>query len=94
MLARFLLLLVVFVASLASEESQGPFCWAGFDDSGKDKFIPCYQTKTNDLPILNLDTKAFKGLRVCGEDQCVTVSREQFLTALEEWRQAEKRAKP
>ena len=93
MLTRLLLALVVSGVSFASEEAQGPFCWAGQDEHGSEKFIPCHRTMPPNLPILDLDA-APEGVKVCGSGQCLTVSREQFLVALEGWRKAEKHAKP
>ena len=88
---------LVFTVCLAAAvlggagSGDGPFCWGGVDEQGKDSFVPC--KKHRRLVSLNLDLATFEGLRICTNDQCVTVSREQFLAAVEAW-QGANRAKP
>jgi hypothetical protein len=92
------LLLMIFlsvgiIAELRPERGPGPFCWGGTDDSGKDRFIPCKRSESRANHNLAIYL-ASGGLRVCVDGQCVTVSREQFLEALEAWQEAEKHATP
>jgi hypothetical protein len=94
MLLRILLLLVACEPFLAFEQEQGPFCWAGHDESGKDKFVPCHKPAVaTNIPLLNLDS-SLSAVLICRIDQCVTVSRAQLSKAFEVWQQDAKRAKP
>jgi hypothetical protein len=80
-----LVVLVLASCVLPSRFSgQGPFCWAGTDERGKDRYISCKQPRTR-LPTIDVDLSTFNGLIVTVDDRSVRVSREQFLTALAAW---------
>ncbi len=89
-------ILISCMAVLAFPEprsEKGPFCWAGLDGDGKDKFVPC---KPEHWRIINVnlgDEGAFDAVKIHTQDGCITVSRERFLKALADWA-AENRAKP
>jgi hypothetical protein len=91
---RFTLLALLAIATskAGADTQKGPFCWAGKDADGHDKFISCHPDKKRKLSSVEIDTDAFGGLVVRTEQETVTVSREQFLAALDGWR-TENRAK-
>jgi hypothetical protein len=87
---RSFLLACLAAPASASEVEVGPFCWAGRDSNGQDKFIPCHPRQETTLV---LDPTSFGGLRIIFGSHKISVSREQLLKALEGW-EAESRAKP
>jgi hypothetical protein len=91
---RYFLLLAVSGATITFGGGRGPFCWAGYDETGKDQFIVCHPKREQSLPRIDLDVEAFNGILICTDGQCITVSRGQFLTAVAEWQRAENPAMP
>ena len=84
---------ITVLAFPESRSEKGPFCWAGLDGDGKDKFVPC---KPEHRRIINLyldNQGTFDEVKIHTKDGYITVSRERFLKALADW-SAENRAKP
>jgi hypothetical protein len=95
---RLLLALgTMLISAIAMAETKnstiGPYCWAGTDENGKARFIPCHPEERHGTTDVDLDLAALSRLRIHIGEETITVSREQVLKALADWR-AETRAKP
>ena len=84
-------ILLTSLASSALASGNGPLCWAGEDEKGKDRFIQCHARRQE--ITLRLDESTFGSLRILIGTRTIIASREQVLRALEDW-QAENHAKP
>ena len=82
-----LLMLTTLIAE-KKDPPVGPYCWAGADDGGNAVFIPCHQSPTRQITEVDLDLASLSKLRIHTGGEIITVSREQILKALAEWRGA------
>jgi hypothetical protein len=90
---RLLLVLgAMLMSAIAVAETKntatGPYCWAGGDENGKARFIPCHPEERPSVKDVDLDLAALSKLRIHIDNETITVSREQLLKALPEWRAA------
>lgn len=68
-----------------SRSEEGPFCWAGVDRDGKDKFVACKPKHHRTINLYVDNQGTFDDVNIHTKDGYITVSRERFLKALGDW---------
>jgi len=79
-----LALLLAATWSRSASTADGPYCWAGVNDAGNDKFIPC--KPTHEERWLTLDMSGLEGIKINSGNEVFSIPKDQVLLALSEER--------